>query len=114
MPSKTIIITITVLLVSIGTSFLALYTNKHDQDLTSKEITTCIRINNNLMDNPVDRILTFKQTVHKVREGICIVKNYTILGIPFSIVEVYGINADHQSDTFFEVARRLTFFGIPF
>ncbi len=114
MSNKTIIITVVALLTFIGVSLFALYANKNDRYLTSEEITACIRVNNNLMDNPIERILTLKQIVHKVREGICIVKSYTILGIPFSIVEVHGINTNPQSDTHFEFARRLMLFGVAY
>lgn len=114
MSSKRIITTITILLISIGTSFLILHTRKNDQNITDKEIATCLDIYNELMDNLITKALTLKQTVHRARKGVCIIKNHSIFGIPFLIVEVQGTTDNLQGETYFKVARTIMFLGIPF
>ncbi len=97
MLNKTMVTAMVVLLV-FGVSFFTLHIPQSDQKLTSKEISACKSLYNRLMSNPIERVLTLKQTVHKVRKGACIVKVYTILGLPFSIVELNFGSSEYVSN----------------
>ena len=116
--NKTVSIIIIVFLIFIGVSWSNLYTLRNDLNLTSEEIVACKQRNNYFMDNPIEKILTLKQTVHKVTKNTYFVRSYTVLGLPFSTVEVVHLGDSHPSceeyNYCYEATRRIMLFGASY